>query len=164
MTDLPPHVPSAPLLHAEPGSLPYATPVPYSADTEHLRLLSIFHFVVGPIQLLFGLFPVIHLVMGILMLNGKFGSSNAPNQPDMAFMGWMFIAMASVFILIGMGFGILTLISGFQIQARRRRTFSIVVAALNCLHFPFGTTLGVFTLIVLLRRSVEELYRSTART
>ncbi|MDB5327768.1 MAG: signal peptide protein [Phycisphaerales bacterium] len=164
MTDYPPPILDAPLPNVAPNSLAYATLAPYSADTEHLRLLSIFHFIVGPVQLLFGLFPVIHLVMGILMLNGKFGTPGGPNQPDMSFMGWMFIAMASVFILIGMGFGILTLISGFQIQARRRRTFSVVVAAVNCIHFPFGTTLGVFTLIVLLRRSVEELYRSTART
>jgi len=29
--------------------------------------------------------------------------------------------------------------------------FSLVVAGLNCLQFPFGTVLGVFTFVVLLR-------------
>ena len=36
--------------------------------------------------------------------------------------------------------------------------FFLVVAAINCLHMPLGTVLGVFTIIVLIRQSVVELY------
>lgn len=147
-----------------PPSIPYATPVP-DVDNEHLRLLAIFHWIVGPIQLLMGCFPIIHLVVGLALVSGSFPAapgSATSHPPPPVFVGWLFVILASVFILIGWGFGILTLISGFQIRDRRRRVFSIVVAGLNCIHFPFGTTLGVFTLIVLLRRSVEALYRSTA--
>jgi hypothetical protein len=35
---------------------------------------------------------------------------------------------------------------------------SLIVAELNCLQFPFGTVLGEFTFVVLLRGSVIELY------
>jgi hypothetical protein len=37
-------------------------------DLEHLRLLSIFHYVVGGILALFACFPIIHLIMGIMFL------------------------------------------------------------------------------------------------
>ena len=40
--------------------------------------------------------------------------------------------------------------------------FSLVVAALDCMGFPFATVLGVFTFIVLLRDSVAELYEAAA--
>jgi hypothetical protein len=44
----------------------------------------------------------------------------------------------------------LTFIAGRFIHRRVNRTFSIVIAGINCLHF-FGTALGIFTLIVLTR-------------
>ena len=40
--------------------------------------------------------------------------------------------------------------------------FSLVVAGLNCMGFPFATVLGVFTFLVLLRESVVELYEATS--
>jgi hypothetical protein len=53
---------------------------------------------------------------------------------------------------------ILNLLSGLFILRRKYRYFSLVVAAINCLHIPLGTVLGVFTIIVLIRQSVVELY------
>jgi hypothetical protein len=49
-------------------------------------------------------------------------------------------------------------LSGRFIQRRVNRTFSIVVSGFLCLFFPFGTILGIFTLIVLTRESVIRLY------
>ena len=57
-------------------------------DEEHLRLLSIFHYVVGGIAGFFACFPVIHLIMGIAMLPGTFG-----NGPPPVF-GLLFVMMA----------------------------------------------------------------------
>ena len=54
--------------------------------------------------------------------------------------------------------GVLNVLSGLFLRARKHWTFSIVVAAIDCLHFPLGTVLGVFTIIVLIRPSVRELY------
>jgi hypothetical protein len=48
-------------------------------------------------------------------------------------------------------------------QQRKRRVFSIVVAALLCTNFPFGTILGVLTIIVLCRQSVMEAYSANQR-
>lgn len=48
--------------------------------------------------------------------------------------------------------------SGRFIKKRRHKTFSLVVAGINCLQIPFGTVLGVFTIIVLMRPSVQSGY------
>ena len=162
------HSPPYPPQYDGPPTVAYAGPMP-DADNDHLRLLAIFHWIVGPIQLLMGCFPLIHLAIGIAIVSGAFQSSRSAAGPSVAqsssdqFVGWFFIAFSLVFIIACWTIGGLTLFSGFQIKNRRRRTFSIVIAGVNCVFFPFGTALGVFTLIVLLRRSVEALYRSAAR-
>ena len=53
---------------------------------------------------------------------------------------------------------VLNILSGLFIGRRKFRTFSLVVAVLNCIHIPLGTVLGVFTIIVLLRPSVRDVY------
>jgi hypothetical protein len=58
--------------------------------------------------------------------------------------------------------GLLNGISGFFLQARKNRTFSLVVAGLDCLMIPLGTILGAFTLVVLLRQSVAAAYDEAA--
>ena len=98
-----------------------------------------------------------HIVMGILMVHGKFGPLSGPNGPPPQF-GYFFICMGSGFMLLGWAMGILTLISGRAIAQRRWRIFSLVMAGVNCASIPLGTLLGVFTFIVLLRPSVRSLY------
>jgi hypothetical protein len=58
--------------------------------------------------------------------------------------------------------GILNVISGMFLLGRKNRTFSLIVAGLNCVHIPLGTILGVFTIIVLIRDSVRSLYEEKA--
>ena len=43
-------------------------------DEEHLRLLSIFHYVVAGLAGLFALFPPIHLLVGLALLTGALGA------------------------------------------------------------------------------------------
>jgi hypothetical protein len=60
-------------------------------------------------------------------------------------------------LLMGIA-GTLCLLSGLGMRARRNRSLSVVVAALQCFAMPVGTVLGVFTLVVLTKRSVQEIY------
>lgn len=79
----------------------------------------------------------------------------------------VFMPLLGVFyIFMGVWFiasGVLNLMSGFFLRSRKYRTFSIVVAAIDCLHIPLGTVLGVFTLVVLMRDTVRELYQANSR-
>ena len=37
-------------------------------DEEHLKLLSIFHYVVGGLAALFACFPIFHLIIGVVFI------------------------------------------------------------------------------------------------
>jgi len=53
---------------------------------------------------------------------------------------------------------VVNILSGLYIRKYKNRTFSFIVAAVNCLQIPLGTLLGVFTIIVLSRVSVKMEY------
>jgi len=125
-------------------------------DLEHLQLLSVFHYVLAAISALFAMLPLIHLTIGIAIVSGGFGKQGG--EPPPAFLGWFFIAIASTFILAGLTLALLLVLAGRNLARRRRWTFCCVVAGIACLLMPMGTVLGVFTLIVLMRESVRELF------
>jgi hypothetical protein len=127
-----------------------------SKDEEHLRLLSIFHYIVGAIAALFALFPIIHLIMGIAMILGCFKDNSGEGPP--VFMGYMFVIMSLAFMFAGWAFAILLIIAGRFLSKRKHYMFCLIVAAIGCIFMPFGTVLGVFTIIVLMQPSVKELF------
>ena len=59
-------------------------------------------------------------------------------------------------ILVGWSFAATILIAGRRLSQRRSHTFCLVAACLACLFMPFGTILGVFTLLVLLKPGVKQ--------
>ena len=128
-------------------------------DGEHIKLLSVFHFVVAGLALVGVGFLLVHyLLMRTVFANPDLfkGQPNAPQLPKDFFKMfiWFYIFMGAVFLSAC----ILNLLSGFFLRQRRHRTFSMVVGGLNCLQIPFGTVLGIFTIIVLSRPSVRETY------
>jgi hypothetical protein len=127
-------------------------------DEEHLKLLSIFHFVVAGLALLgIGLLILHFCFMSTVFSSPDLWKSQKNGPPPKE----LFKAFIWLYAFLGCVIGgacLLNLLSGLFLQQRRHRTFSIVVAALNCLQVPFGTVLGVFTLVVLLRDSVRQRY------
>lgn len=128
-------------------------------DNEHLRLLSVFHYVVGGLTALFSLFPIIHVGIGIFMMThpGRF-NAGAPAPFPVEWFGLMFAAVGVIVILCGWTLAGLTLFTGRCLARRKHYFFCMVVAGLNCMVFPLGTVLGVFTLLVLLRPTVKPLF------
>ena len=130
-----------------------------SEDEQHLELLGIFHYVVGAIMGLFACFPILHLIVGLAVVTGNFGPEDA--MPGEArFMGLFFIVFAGMFILIGWGMAICVLLAASKLRKRTNYTFCLVVAAIECMFMPFGTVLGVFTIVVLSRPSVKAMFES----
>lgn len=74
------------------------------------------------------------------------------------FMGWIFTVIGSVWISVSVITGILTAISGRYISKRTHKTFSTVIAGINCLFIPVGTALGMFAIITLGNKEVLDLY------
>ncbi|MFO1451350.1 MAG: hypothetical protein U1F61_24535 [Opitutaceae bacterium] len=144
-------------------SSPSLPAVTRSKDEEQLRLLAIFHYVVAGLGALFACFPLIHVGMGLMMvLNPELMTGGQKSPPPPAAFGYLFIAMGAFFVLLGWAAAICTLISGRMLARRRKRLFSFVMAALLCAFMPFGTILGIFTIIVLSRESVQRLYQEAA--
>jgi membrane protein YqaA with SNARE-associated domain len=50
------------------------------------------------------------------------------------------------------------LFAGISLSRRRCYWFAFVVACIECIFIPFGTILGIFTIIVLSRESVKALF------
>ncbi len=129
-------------------------------DEQYLKLLSIFHYVVGGIAGLFACFPIIHFVVGISILISSF---TQPSQEDFpAAVGLLFTLVAGTVILTGWAFAICIVLAGRYISQRKNHMFCMVMAGIECMFTPFGTVLGVFTIITLIRPSVKELF--TAHT
>jgi hypothetical protein len=131
-------------------------------DAEHLRLLAIFHFVAAGLSLIGVLFSLLYLVLfEVLLANPEvFAQSQQqqqqgppPEQVMMFFRGFL-VTFVIWFLVSAVG----NLLSGTFMRTRRHRAFSMIVAGINCLHIPIGTTLGVFTFVVLGRDSVRKLY------
>ena len=53
-------------------------------------------------------------------------------------------------------------IAGRSLALRKRYSFALVIACIECLFVPFGTILGVFTIIVLSRESVKAFFADNA--
>lgn len=130
-------------------------------DAEHLKLLSIFHYIVAAMTAAFGSFPILHLFMGAAMVAGKLGHAKS-GEPSPDLIGWFFIIFAGVWILIGWSLAVCTVIAGRSLAKRQKYLFCMIVAgvmAATCM--PFGTVLGVFTIIVLMRPSVKQAFGVT---
>jgi len=129
-------------------------------DQEHLKLLSIFHYVVGGIAALFACIPVIHLIIGIVFIVSPEGMTDKAGNVPPPFFGWMFAIIGGALILTGWAYAICLICAGRFLARRKHHLFCLIIAGLSCLFVPFGTVLGVFTIIVLLRPSVKELFQS----
>jgi hypothetical protein len=132
-------------------------------DLEHLRLLSIFHYIMGGIMAFFACIPLIHVTLGLaLVFVPKFFENQAHHSgaAPPVFIGWLFIVLGGAFVLLGWTVAVLTFLAGRNLAHRRRPTFCFVVACLMCAWVPFGTVLGVFTIIVLSRPTVKTLFQT----
>lgn len=126
----------------------------------HLQLLSIFHYVLAGLSALFSLLPIVYVVMGMAIVTGSVGQGDA-NAPPNAF-GWIFVAVGATLMATGVGYVVLVAMAGRFIARRRHWTYCVVVAGISCIFFPFGTVLGVFTIVVLARPEVKAAFQASA--
>lgn len=129
-------------------------------DAQHLKLLSIFHYVVDGIAGLVACFPILHLLVGISVLASSLTGSS-PYGPGALF-GLFFVVIAGSIILFGWAFAVCVILTGIFIARRKHYLFCLVMAGVECMFTPPGTVLGVFTIITLLRPSVKELFEGQA--
>lgn len=185
-------------------------------DARQLDLLGLCHYVMGGLLALFGCCPVIHLVIGVVLMAGGFpvhepqpdfrpnyqnsqsqrldtspstpaavGQSQQPLPSPIAdalavdtnrtghvvrnsrqtrerkgqvFAGAIFTVLALGMIITSWIVAALVVLAGKSLKQRKRHTFCMIVAGIECLFMPLGTVLGVFSLVVLTRPSVKALF------
>ena len=131
-------------------------------DKEHSRLLAIFHYVVAGLAALFSFFPLLYTTVGaIFIFAARHGTPKPGEQLPPEFLGWIFVVLGLLLFLLGVAMAICILIAGRCLSRRKHYTFALVMACIECLFIPFGTILGVFTIIALSRESVKELFAAT---
>ena len=122
-------------------------------DLEHLRLLAIFHYILGGLLTLCGFFSFIHLGLGIAMVAGALDGGRNPPPPEF---GWLFIIAAGFAIVAAWTLAVCMVLVGLKLVKQKNYWFCFVVAIIECLFQPLGTVLGIFTIIVLQRASVKD--------
>lgn len=147
------------------NDIPPIAPLPRdqrAIDADHLNLLSIFHFVGGGMAFLGILFLMAHCAMVHSIFTNAALWQDQKNAPPPALFWhiliWIYLA-GTIWLITS---AILNILSGIFLRARKCRTFSCIVAGINCVHIPLGTVLGIFTIVVLSRESVAQLYEAEA--
>lgn len=143
------------------NNLPPLAPLPRDQrkiDADHLNLLAIFHFVGAGLAVLGMIFLFAHyMFMHAIFSNPAMwqNQKQPPPPPEVfAVLKWFYV-IGGLWLILSM---ILNILSGLFLRARKHRTFSLVVGGINCLHIPLGTVLGIFTIVILVRESVREMY------
>jgi hypothetical protein len=130
----------------------------YEKERTYLKLLSIFWFILLGLQCLaLAIIPMEAAFFTSMFTSGAMGSG--PNAPPPE-IGYIFAAIMGFAFLLALTEAIFTALTAFSLRKRKRYMLCLVYSFVICvLHVPLGTVLGVFTIIVLQRPLVKELFR-----
>ena len=128
-------------------------------DEEHLKLLSILHYVWGGLVACGSCFGAFYAVIGggVMTAAATQGGQNAPP----AIVGAVFFLVGGFIVLLAGAFSALTILAGRNLARKKSYTFCLVMACISCLSVPLGTALGVFTIVVLQRPGVKQMFGQT---
>ena len=147
---------------------------PNAEDREHLSALSIGHYILAGVALLGGI-PTLVLgvagaklidevgadfAMGMGEITGQAAVDALGTSPETMAqdLNTLIITMIVSGIVLALVSAIHLALVGFKIRQRRWWTFCYLTGWGECIMFPFGTILGIFTIIVLGRPSVKRLF------
>ena len=131
-------------------------------DSGQLNLLAIFHYVVAGLAAIFSFFSLLYTAVGVIFIfAARHGTAKPGQELPPEFLGWIFAVLGSVLFVIGIAMAICILIAGRCLSRHRYYSFALVMACIECLFVPFGTILGVFTIIALSRESAKAFFETT---
>lgn len=122
----------------------------------NLKLLGIFHYVLAGLTALIGCFPILHVVVGFIMI--VIGAADGRAGPMPILGGLLFTLIGGLVFVVFQAMAVCLFLSGKFLQAHKHHTYCLVVAVMICFSFPVGTVLGIFTLLVLIRPEVRSLF------
>ena len=129
-------------------------------DVEHLRLLEWAYYIMAGVTGLFSLLALLYIGLGAAFASGAIPDKSSSGDPRIV--GLIFLIVGVVALVIGLASALLLYLAGRYLRNRRHRIFCIVVAVLCCLQFPWGTVIGVWTIVALNRPSARALFEPPA--
>ena len=127
-------------------------------DEEHLRLLRIGYLVAGGADAFIGLFMLIYVLIGILIVGAGISVPICPGDPSPAFFGLFFVICGLVLTFVHAAQSVLKFTAARALSQRRSRLLCQIAAGASCLQMPWGVLLAVFTFMVLGRDSVKQMF------
>ena len=119
-------------------------------DVEQLGTLAIFHYILGGVVAFFSCMPLGNVAMGALIL--VFGKTSEH------IVGFILIGIGSFLVAMGWSLATCILITARKLSKRTKYKFCFAIACVECLLGPFGTVLGVFTILALNKASVKAAF------
>ena len=124
-----------------------------------LKLLSIGYFIQGGIILFYGLLFFCYMGFVGTMLavaqRSVSGGGRIPIPPGLLGVILVVVIVAALATLVT---GAFMLYAGVALRRRQHRVLILVMAGLSCLSLPYGTVLGIFTLMVMQRPAAKEIF------
>ena len=124
----------------------------------HVKVLAILHLVFSALSIVLAL--IILFAMGAV--THVVGIAAAPDAARIAIPFIRLGGLAAAFVCFALGIpGLVVSIGLFTLQPWAR-ILGIVLSALDLVHVPFGTALGIYGLWVLFNRDTERLFAARA--
>lgn len=129
-------------------------------DESQLSVLPLFFKIFSVLSGCISSVFIVHIVIGLASLISPklFESSDGQGGLPVA-VSVLFIVFGAAAVLAGWAFAVILFKTAGWIQRREKHTWVTAVSALCCLQVPIGAALGVFTLVVIMRKQVKALFR-----
>jgi hypothetical protein len=128
-------------------------------DIHYLNLLGIFHVIVACIVGLFSCLPLLDLFIDVPMLEGiPYALEQGEFFSQQTLVPILFILLPVGITVIGWMFAIAIALNGYYIKNRKWLTYCLVMGGVETIFMPFGTVLGVFTIILLTKPNIKKLF------
>ncbi len=124
-----------------------------------LRLLSIGYYIQGGIAAVYTLLILAYSAFATALLaniNKIAGQSNQQELPPALFS--IISILLTVLLGLACAYTICMFLAAYWLPRFRNKLFIQILGALNCMAIPYGTVLGIFTLMVLQRPSAKQFF------
>jgi len=126
-------------------------------DIRYLNLLAIFHMIVAGIVGLLSCLPLINLFIGVPMLKDvPYALSQNEFFSQTTLTPLIFILLPSGMTVIGWMFAVAIALNGYYLKNRKWLNYCMIVSGIETILMPFGTVLGVFTILLLTKPNIKN--------
>lgn len=128
-------------------------------DLTHLKWLAIGYYILSAMSALTTCVLIGFALVGVAFM---LGAIEAPPEVRIL-VGLVVVILESALALLVFTMCMLEMLTGRSLASRRRYRLCFIVACIELLNVPVGTALGIFTIIVLQRPSVRDLFLGSDR-